>query len=172
MHRLVRRAHSWIVTLPNIQQPQQHQLVHIVCLLFPIPTRAHPIQPYVPDFWHSKPHLPVLDHPIPKLVVVAGSDTHHAGGPSHNLHDIHTEPSVHVQPTIASPSSGLVHDVMDDIGVAIPPSFRTTVTDILAQPSEKFKGQSRELDKDETRGVWLLLGLLASSWVASGVLAK
>ena len=82
----------------------------------------------------------------------------------------------HVSPDSPGPSAstatGLVQDVMDNLG--IPPSLdlKKAVTEMLAQPPEKFKGQSRELSRDERKGVWVLLGLLAGSWVAGGVLGS
>jgi hypothetical protein len=32
------------------------------------------------------------------------------------------------------------------------------------------KDHSRKLDKDEARGVWVLVGLLAGSWVLGGII--
>ena len=50
---------------------------------------------------------------LPKLLVVAGTGTHHGGGPSHNLLDISENSS-------ATEESGLWDDMADDVG--LPPT--------------------------------------------------
>ena len=121
---------------------------------------------------------------LPKLIIIAGADTHHGGGPSHNLHDEHREYGhlidSHVVPapvSTAVPPGGLLQDIARDIG--IPPSFNTenakqAVADLFSQTKGKhtYTGPSRELDKDEARGVWVLLGLLAGSWIAAGIIDR
>lgn len=86
-------------------------------------------QPYVPDFWNSSspPIEPVLKDTLPKLLVVAGAETHHGGGPSHNLLDI-SSGSEHnsLDGVVADSSSsspkekGLWDDMADDVG--LPPT--------------------------------------------------
>ncbi|KDR81651.1 hypothetical protein GALMADRAFT_239727 [Galerina marginata CBS 339.88] len=63
------------VKIPNLSQPAVQEAVQV---------------PYLPDFWQSSaPSIdPVSEEPQPKLLVVAGVDTHHGGGPSHNLLDL------------------------------------------------------------------------------------
>ena len=124
-----------------------------------------------------------MDPPLPKLVLVTGADTHHGGGPTHNLHDEHgrsaylTDSHIVPSPTVATPTSdGLLHDVAQDLG--IPPALnvkevRRVLADLMPQTSTKADrhvGTSRKLDEDEARGVWVLFGLLVGSYVAAGII--
>jgi hypothetical protein len=124
-----------------------------------------------------------VDPPLPKLVLVTGADTHHGGGPTHNLHDEHGRSAYltdsHIVPstTVATPisSGGLLHDVAQDLG--IPPTLnvrevRKVLADLMPQTSTKdpHVGPSRKLDEDEARGIWVLLGLLVGSYVAAGII--
>ncbi|KAF8163341.1 hypothetical protein B0H34DRAFT_695068 [Crassisporium funariophilum] len=89
-----------------------------------------PVQiPYVPDFWDSSPVVETeAEVVLPKLLVVAGSDTHHGGGPSHNLLDITLSSdgigaSSSSSPPMVTHSSGergLLDDMAEDIG--LPPT--------------------------------------------------
>lgn len=75
--------------------------------------------------------------------------------------------------------TGFWQDVADDIG--LPTSWkREQLTDrqkaVLDSLLEKTgtsnareKDHSRKLDKDEVKGVWVLVGLLAGSWVLGGL---
>jgi len=79
--------------------------------------------PYVPDFWDSSVSVdsPQMEEPLPKLLVVAGADTHPGGGPSHNLLDanLHHETSdVKNNSTTQSSSEGKIwDDVTEDLGL-------------------------------------------------------
>ncbi|KAJ3491603.1 hypothetical protein NLJ89_g11325 [Agrocybe chaxingu] len=86
-----------------------------------------PIQiPYVPDFWDSSNVFssPELDEPHPKIVVVAGAETHIGGGPSHNLFDTLEESTEGVAPAESGPkfehSDSLLDDITEDLG--LPPA--------------------------------------------------
>jgi hypothetical protein len=118
------------------------------------------------------------DPPLPKLVLVAGADTHHGGGPSYNLHDIHghstylTDSHIVPHPTPAAPTTGGVfHDVAQDIGLSdvneVGKAWKKTMND-----RQHTVGQSKKLDEDEAKGVWVLLGLLAGSYVIAGIVNK
>jgi len=145
-------------TLPDLSQP------------YPEP----PVQvPFVPDFWESSKNKPKPATPEstgPKVSTVASAATHHGGGPSHALHDV-VEPVPTKKPA-APVNGGFWFDVVNDM--CLPTSVETPTLEW--QFSEKDsatkvtpKGYSRKLDPDETRGVWIFLGLLAGSWIASGV---
>jgi hypothetical protein len=84
-------------------------------------------QPYVPDFWDSS--VPVdnlrVEESLPKLLVVAGADTHPGGGPSHNLLDanLHHETvssDVNNNITAAESATGqgkVWDDIAEDVGL-------------------------------------------------------
>lgn len=77
------------------------------------------LQPYVPDFWNSAP--PVIEVPkyeqLPKLLVVAGADTHPAGGPSHNLLDNGATPEKPEVTPHQLHSHTLLDDISEDLGL-------------------------------------------------------
>ncbi|KIM49073.1 hypothetical protein M413DRAFT_438238 [Hebeloma cylindrosporum] len=82
----------------------------------------HPVPPgqvpYVPDFWNSAPPRTDVpkDEQLPKLLVVAGAETHPAGGPSHNLLDngiTSEKPEVAPQQN----SHTLLDDISEDLGL-------------------------------------------------------
>lgn len=157
-------------------------------------------QPFYPDFYdsihHPTPYNPnpetVIKDDLPKVLVVAGSSTHHGGGPSHNAHDgpESSERHEHEIPATtrgASSSSssastapaGFWKDVADDVG--LPSSWKRgqltegqqavldSLLETTGRSSSKEKDHSRTLDKDEVKGVWVLVGLLAGSWVVGGI---
>jgi len=43
------------------------------------------------------------------------------------------------------------------------------VSEAAGTSNTRNKDYSRKLDKDEVRGVWVLVGLLAGSWVLGGI---
>lgn len=135
----------------------------------------------MPDFWDSKPAKTVqaVDPPLPKLLIVAGADTHHGGGPLHNLHDEHshatylTDSHIVPLPTTTSPhtTGGLFHDIAEDIGIPTTLNMnevQKTIANLLAR-NDRYISQRRKLDEDEARGVWVLLGLLAGSYLLAGL---
>jgi len=65
----------------------------------------------------------------------------------------------------STPGGSILQDVADDIGV--PTSWETGETAKMS--STKENDYSRPLDKDEVKGVWVLVGLLAGSWVLGGI---
>ncbi|KAF7440544.1 hypothetical protein PC9H_000890 [Pleurotus ostreatus] len=112
------------VILPDAAQPEPEPQVQI---------------PYVPDLWHSSEITEsaaaeeIIPEPIlPKLVVVAGEETHPGGGPSHNLLDEHalaadaetyasedTAPSSSTSSTKAPAEQGFWGDVAEDMGIPL-----------------------------------------------------
>ncbi|KAG6866951.1 hypothetical protein C0991_003867 [Blastosporella zonata] len=100
------------------------------------PVPQIPVQiPFVPDFWGSSVQAssPVPEQPLPKLLVVAGADTHLSGGPSHNLHD------ENAAGTLASPTApkhttddGLWGDVTDDLGLPRPQKIKSAFWKIFS----------------------------------------
>ncbi|KAG7092507.1 hypothetical protein E1B28_008858 [Marasmius oreades] len=93
-----------------------------------------PIQvPYVPDFWSSSSQAPAEvaegEENMPKLIVVAGTETHAAGGPSHMLLDAldeatpsaeETPSSQKTEPSIQPGKGGLLDDMAEDLGLPYP----------------------------------------------------
>jgi len=147
------------LTLPDLTQPDPEPLVQI---------------PFVPDFWESSKNKPKLATPesiSPKVSTVASADTHHGGGPSHALHDV-VEPPVLTKKPSAPANGGFWHDVANDSGLPTsvevrPIQWKFSETDAATKVTPK--SYSRKLNSDEVRGVWVLLGLLAGSWIVSGV---
>ncbi|KAL0071367.1 hypothetical protein AAF712_001224 [Marasmius tenuissimus] len=91
-----------------------------------------PVQiPYAPDFWTSSNNNvqeAVVDEPVlPKIVVVAGAETHTGGGPSHNLLDESTlssegapEPQQRTERSTQHGKGGLLDDMTEDMGLPYP----------------------------------------------------
>jgi len=105
------------------------------------PDPEPPIQiPYVPDFWDSFVPAPKgheVEEPLPKLLVVAGADTHPGGGPSHNLHDANastepTENDVSNKPTSTQQGQGgLWDDIAEDLGIPPPVKMKSVFQKLL-----------------------------------------
>lgn len=67
--------------------------------------------------------------------------------------------------------SGVFRDLANDLG--LPRAFRVgeAVSNMVQAVKEKgpdVHAKSRPLNNEQTRGVWVLLGLLAGSWIAGG----
>lgn len=116
-----------------------------------------------------------------KVLVVAGTSTQHAGGPTYGSSD-HPEADPNEDQALSkgiSPTHGLWADVIEDL--CLPPTFDasapfTRTRDAFLsvfQDSESQKRptpfQSRPLDPDEAKGVWALLFILGGSWLAGGL---
>ncbi|KAH7921732.1 hypothetical protein BV22DRAFT_707009 [Leucogyrophana mollusca] len=146
------------VKMPDLSQPEPEVPVQI---------------PSLPDLWDSarlKPKLP-QEAPIPKIHVVSGSATHHGGGPTHSLESTHeTEAHKHAEapPADPAPAGGFWRDLADDMGLPRTIKVGQAVLESDREATGVQKVQSRPLDKEETRGVWVLLGLLAGSWLVGG----
>ncbi|KAH8107115.1 hypothetical protein BXZ70DRAFT_1029386 [Cristinia sonorae] len=148
--------------IPSASQPAPEPLVQI---------------PFVPDFWESSrvkkaaaPEVPE-NASMPNLIAVAGDATHISPSPSHNLYTA-PEPA-----TTEAEKSSLEKSFFEDIAedLFIPTSFpkpHTEGADLLTvtqTSGTQEKDYSRTLDKEEKTGLWILLGIFASSWVAAGV---
>ncbi|KAF4615436.1 hypothetical protein D9613_003092 [Agrocybe pediades] len=105
----------WDIKMPDLSQPEPVEPIRI---------------PFVPDFWDSsalaQPSGP-NEETLPKIVVVAGANTHRGGGPSHNFVDAseggHQEQNSSTQATTASSRSGsLLDDIAEDLGLPPDPS--------------------------------------------------
>jgi len=156
------------VKLPTMTDPEPEPSIQI---------------PFMPDVWDSSrikaesaPKLADADVSTPKMVAIAGSATHHGGGPTHSLSNVELEhPSSEAMPEPGP--SGFWRDLAEDLN--IPTSLKLpnvvkqaeTLFDI-AEKTETSGGQeksySRTLDQDEVKGLWVLLGLLGGSWLAAG----
>ncbi|KAF8197456.1 hypothetical protein BJ912DRAFT_953461 [Pholiota molesta] len=77
--------------------------------------------PFVPDYWNSSEQAqPVAEEEVnPKIVVVAGAETHHGGGPFHNFLEPsapHDKPDVKDSPK-SSYSGSFLDDIAEDLGL-------------------------------------------------------
>jgi hypothetical protein len=109
------------------------------------------------------------------LHVVSGSATHPDGGPTYNLEKPHevegieqTTSEAHSEPT---GEHGFFRGLADDLG--LPRSFRVgqSVSNVVQAVKEKgpdINVKSRPLTDEERKGVWVLIGLLAGSWIVGG----
>ncbi|KAG2144891.1 hypothetical protein BD769DRAFT_1347535 [Suillus cothurnatus] len=159
-----RTSDFFLVRLPNLSQDGPYE-----------PVQA----PFVPDFWDSSSPRPEPIEPShPKLHVVSGSATHPDGGPTYNLEKpqdavvieevVVIEPEGQAKPAIGS---GLFRDLANDIGLQR--SFRVgeVVSNVVRAAKEQgpdVHARSRPLNNEQTRGIWILLGLLAGSWIVGG----
>jgi len=147
--------------LPDLSQP------------FPEP----PVQiPFVPDHWESskaKPQVDSSESTTPKISTVTHAATHPGGGPSHNLYQMseHAHPLDSNKPSTSSSKAGLWSDVVNDLGLPTSvkaPTVQWQFSETPAKSTVAPKRYSRKLDSDEVRGVWMLLGLVAGSWILAG----
>ncbi|KAG0707697.1 hypothetical protein DFH29DRAFT_593922 [Suillus ampliporus] len=136
-----------------------------------------PVQvPFLPDFWDSSSPKPEPVEPShPKFHVVSGSATHPDGGPTYKLEKPqeaevieYSTPEVHAEPPL---ESGFFLDLAHDIG--LPRTFRvdkavSNVVQAVKEQGPDVHAKSRPLNNEESRGVWVLLGLLAGSWIVGG----
>ena len=107
----------------------------------PVPNIFLTPQPFVPDFWDSSIHVeaatPQPEESLPKLLVVAGPETHHVGGLSHNLLVENESPyGIPEDVDVASPSNnlgqgGLWDDVAEDLGIPTPQQLKSTWRGLL-----------------------------------------
>ncbi|RPD66180.1 hypothetical protein L226DRAFT_530300 [Lentinus tigrinus ALCF2SS1-7] len=136
--------------------------------------------PFVPDSWDSSKlrHelAPVQSSPStePKVVVIGGEETHPGGGPSHNLYSPSPSSSADApRPPPKTAVGQLLADMADDIGV--PTTFKLPGAadgqyDVAAKTETsgpQGKTYSRTLDQDEKKGLWVLFGVFAGSWIAA-----
>lgn len=110
--------------LPDLSVPHPVlpvQVVRLVLVLLSLFSHILSLQPYVPDFWNSAPPLIEVpkDEQLPKLLFVAGADTHPAGGLSRDLLDNETTLE---KPEVA-PHQQHSHTLLDDISedLGLPP---------------------------------------------------
>ncbi|RDB21414.1 hypothetical protein Hypma_011644 [Hypsizygus marmoreus] len=106
------------VVIPDVSQPDPTPSVQI---------------PYVPDFWDSStPVKEPVEEPRPKLVVVAGAETHPGGGPSLKMLDENVAVESDNAPAFVSDAStprepgqgGIWDDVAEDIGIPNPKEIK------------------------------------------------
>lgn len=163
--------------IPDLRKPLPVPSVQIVCHTTAIVvTELIALQPFVPDFWESstnKPKPVVLEPTVPKVSTVASAATHPGGGPSHNLYEMsESSPASGTAKPAAPTTGGFWFDVARDMGLPTSyeaPTVQWQFSETEATTKLTPKTYSRSLDKDETRGVWVLLGLLAGSWVVGGI---
>jgi len=134
-------------------------------------------QPFVPDYWESSSVQPKDSPPagpsIPKILVVAGSSTHGAWGPTHHLEPAESY-GVEPRPMPSTPTGGLRGlwaDIADDLDIPRNITLGAAQHSLAEQLPLRTAGHSRDLDRDEKRGLWVFLGLLGGSWLLGGALA-
>ncbi|KAG1756712.1 uncharacterized protein EDB91DRAFT_1076668 [Suillus paluster] len=163
---------------PASQPPSASVTPDFLCVRMPDLSQDGPdapVQaPFLPDFWDSSSPKPEPIEPShPKLHVVSGSATHPDGGPTYNLEKPQeaieeSSPEVHAESAV---ESGFFRDVADNLG--LPRTFRVgdAVSNVVHAAKEQgpdVHAKSRPLNNEETKGVWVLLGLLAGSWIIGG----
>jgi len=151
------------ITLPLIPDASQ-----------PIPEPVAQI-PFAPDFWESS-RVKAAEQPqeapeTPNLIAVAGDTTHISASPSHNLF---TAPETAAsEPAKSSKDKTFLEDLAEDIFLPTSfPKLQTEGADLMQVTNtsgSQEKDYSRTLDREEKIGLWILLGVFASSWVAAGV---
>lgn len=153
-------------------------------------------QPFTPDFWESSRakadaarQAALLEElQVPKVIVVAGdsarADSTHISEsiPEHVTIEHHH----HAEPSSVPKTSNLrtlFTDVADDLMLPkdlnafkyskgrlhLHQDFEETSTSTETGMS---KYHNRTLDRDQARGIWVIAGLFAGSWVAGGLLKK
>ncbi|OJA08167.1 hypothetical protein AZE42_03592 [Rhizopogon vesiculosus] len=132
-----------------------------------------PFLPYFRDSSSLKPEPTELF--LPKLHVVSGTATHPDGGPIYNLEKPHEVEDI--EQSASEPHSepagehGFFRDLADDL--VLPQTFRVSqvvsnAVHAVKEPGTNMRVESRPLNDAETKGVWVLLGLLAGSWIIGG----
>lgn len=148
-------------------------------------------QPFTPDFWESSrakaeaAPTPHEEPQIPKVIVVAGdlrTDSVSAPVREHVslLEQHHAEPSA-AAPNVSNLRSFFL-DVADDAVLPKDLSAFKPHKGRLPQPedlldeastsTETSEFHTRTLHKDEVRGLWIIFGLFAGSWLAGGLFKK
>ncbi|KAH9079553.1 hypothetical protein EDB83DRAFT_2343296 [Lactarius deliciosus] len=161
------------IKLPDISAPPPEPLIHI---------------PFTPDFWESsrakaKANPAPPEEPlVPKVIVIAG-DTSRADS-SQILEPVreHVDLDHHSLDPKVSNLRSLFLDVADDVVLPkdldvlkVAKNRQGPLDDLIEETTTSVgdsKFHTRTLDKDEVRGVWIILGLFAGSWLAGGLLKK
>jgi hypothetical protein len=107
---------------------------------------------------------------MPKVLVLSANhdNLHESQEPS----DRHKhEGSLSSRSRLSTPGGSILQDVGDEIGqvTASPQAVLDFSSETTETSNKRGKNHSRKLDRDEVRGVWVLVGLLAGSWVLGGV---
>jgi len=159
--------------------PKQFLDVHLPDTNQPIPEETVQI-PFVPDFWNSQrvkaesAPPPVEEPSTPTVISVAGDHPFISNNPSEALD---AEIEIEFEPRRDTTKTTVWQDIVEDL--AIPTTFRPPVSDlsqlgdyipeVTGRSGRGERDYSRTLDKDEVRGVWVLVGLLTGSWLAAGI---
>lgn len=167
------------IKLPDLSAPPPEAEVHI---------------PFTPDYWESsraKANAAALaalheEPQVPKIIVVAGdsarADSTHI---SASIREHVTVEHHHAEPASVPKASNLrtlFIDVADDL--MLPKDLNAFKYSKCQLPHGDFEEMStstgtgmskfhnRTLDNDQVRGIWVIVGLFAGSWVAGGLLKK
>jgi hypothetical protein len=159
----------------------------VTSCVFPIP-----LQPFTPDFWGSSrakaaaaPTSPE-EPQVPKVIVVAGDSARTDSVSVPVREHVSLLEQHHVEPSATAPNVSnlrvLFLDVADDLVLPKNLSAFKPLKGRLPQPDDLLDGtatlietnkfHTRTLDKDEVRGLWIILGLFAGSWLAGGLFKK
>lgn len=172
------------IHLPDLNQPVPETPVQIVCSFIThcqIEIANGSFQPFVPDFWESSKEAVTTAQEAapstPKLILTAGSSTHHGGGPSLNAYDFTAE-STESSSSRSDGSGGIVSDVLDDLGLAglqLSPKrdakLEAEMKELLTYEATvpENREYSRKLDDGEKKGLYVLLGIFGGGWLLGGV---
>ena len=187
------------IKLPDLSTPPPESEVHIVgiqlynCLAKSAQKCDFLPQPFTPDFWESsraKANAALAlpeELEVPKVIVVAGdsarADSTHI---SASIRDHVTVEHYYGEPASVPKASNLRNlfgDVADDLmlpkdlnafkyskgRLALHGDFEEASTSTETGLS---KYHNRTLDNDQVKGIWVIAGLFAGSWVAGGLFKK
>lgn len=150
-------------------------------------------QPFLPDFWDSSrvrgtdaiSHEAGKEAPMRQMVMVGGSSVQHAEGLAYDLPKDSQPDDNHAEPTTATQvkKEGLWADIHADIG--LPPTFGVQLPfsktkrwidsvfdEETTRKTSRVPWERRPLDTEERRGLWVLVLIFGSSWIAGGVFVK
>ena len=105
-------------------------------------------------------------------MTVASASTHHAGGPSHALHEAadstaveSTEP-LEAAAKAAEEALSNVSEMMTSLGTMIP-EVGSPKGDAGGNGGQ-YKAPNKGLDDEEKRGLWILGGIIGLGWLIGG----
>jgi len=148
----------------------RHELTALTAILPRFYDSIHQPTPY-------KTGRQSTDPSIPKILVLSGSSVQHDN--ADDGQELFAEGSPSSRSRFSTPGGSILQDVADEIGVPTkweltdsPRAGSGSVSNTTGMPSSEEKEYSRKLDEDESRGLWVLAGLLASSWLLGKVVNR
>jgi len=142
-------------------------------------------KPFVPDFWDSKAKTAAAEAaaqlpepPLPKVVTASAESTLPGGGPSSRIY----QPSEMIKAfkeggkqNVTGTSEALSNPLSKLSSLANLGSFsknQATSEEFIAKPSaERGVGDAKELNDEEVRGLYVLLGIVMGGWLLGAILS-